>query len=289
MSDQSHPSKVRRASGFTLVELLVVIGIIAVLISILLPALSGARKQAKLVQCQSNLRQIGQAMAIYVAEWKQTFPPAIQYWWDYGALTNYDSQQYNPARTKLTRIGHDNFNNQATYWFPAATHVAWPWDFVNPNGLFPPTYVTEFFDQPRFLPSTPNGANGATGRPTVQKNWNDVNPAWRCPELIAGSAPAPWLLNKWEPHYRYNFPYAAGVKSTSPTKSSLAVLFRDQCWPDWKPGDYPHVRGRNAPGINVLYADFHVDFAALTEMKKAGWTGTGEGHFTKFSSDGWKK
>ncbi|MEM9418014.1 MAG: prepilin-type N-terminal cleavage/methylation domain-containing protein [Planctomycetota bacterium] len=71
-----NPTHQTRRSGFTIIELLVVISIIALLIGLLLPVLSGARQSAQRVTCSSNLRQLGIVMESYTQDFDGVFPVA---------------------------------------------------------------------------------------------------------------------------------------------------------------------------------------------------------------------
>ena len=76
-----------RPAAFTLVELLVVIGIVSLLIAILIPSIARARYQSRTAQCAANMRQICQGMYTYAADNKNRFPLNIfsgpgKFWFD---------------------------------------------------------------------------------------------------------------------------------------------------------------------------------------------------------------
>jgi len=88
-----------KSGGFTLIELLVVIAIIAILAAILFPVFARAKNAARDSKCISNLKQIGGAMALYLGDNQDKYPPFRACW---GAPTG-DSESVNPSAAGLIR------------------------------------------------------------------------------------------------------------------------------------------------------------------------------------------
>ena len=163
------PAADRSVAGFTLVELLVVIGIIALLISILLPTLNSVRRQARGVACLSNIRQVSLGNALYVNTWDGWFPQFLAEWPDWPSGLYYqvwvktnDEIYGNASETGFWRPA-EHGNAEAGVWvcpdynstFHRENRAARSFSFnavlsgnyVHPNGPFVGNKVTKVENQ----------------------------------------------------------------------------------------------------------------------------------------------
>jgi prepilin-type N-terminal cleavage/methylation domain-containing protein/prepilin-type processing-associated H-X9-DG protein len=145
----------RSRRGFTLVELLVVIGIIALLISILLPALNKAREASQVAKCLSNLRQLGAAAASYTTENKGYLVPADIY--DPALASEPNGRVWSDTwATILVGLKYLNYPSNVDPTRPPADDNV----FHCPSGLLEMSSITAISNN---LPSSRTDAQGAMG------------------------------------------------------------------------------------------------------------------------------
>jgi len=118
-----------RRQGFTLIELLVVTATIAVLVAVLMPALSGAKRRARLVACSNNIRQVITGLTLYAGENDDRFPPRKA--WNPNVV-----QWADPGHTDMRRVMYGVAGRQAdVLWCPLIPSDS-PWArWDNPTNL----------------------------------------------------------------------------------------------------------------------------------------------------------
>jgi prepilin-type N-terminal cleavage/methylation domain-containing protein/prepilin-type processing-associated H-X9-DG protein len=157
----------RRQNAFTLVELLVVIGIIAVLVAIVLPALTTARDRATRIACASNLRQIAVATMAYAVDWRGRIPPTATIRefgddchkvWGYNVLKGFaDYAHMSPLLAGYHQFGRGAYLPDGQVFICPGRDVTDPvmfdiagfrTNFENPNGEWYSGYVFNPYHQP---------------------------------------------------------------------------------------------------------------------------------------------
>jgi prepilin-type N-terminal cleavage/methylation domain-containing protein/prepilin-type processing-associated H-X9-DG protein len=233
-----------RTKGFTLVELLVVIGIIALLISILLPSLNRARETANRVKCASNLRQIGQAIALYSNENRGFFP-----------------RTYFDGKGTVSTSIVSNMGSQASDPFVGGNASATGQNNV-PASLFLLLRTQEIGSEVFTCPSSnqekdnfEGGANTALNRCNFTQLNRNLSYSYANPYPTATAIGSGYKLNN---SLTPDFAVAADINpGVTGSNNNVTGVRTNSSASDMKNGNSNNHGG---DGQNVLYGDGHVEF-----------------------------
>jgi prepilin-type N-terminal cleavage/methylation domain-containing protein/prepilin-type processing-associated H-X9-DG protein len=301
MRHTAHPR-----TAFTLVELLVVIGIIAVLISLLLPALNGARKQADRVKCLSALKQLGNAMLLYANDNGGALPASKHTW---NATPPYGSGPFGGPITYASRdkrwhdfisrymhdrpvneIGTQNKKWELQMWsdeIKNGNSMLWgcpTWRRVHYSASGAPSYDSSSANyyngyMMNKYPLAPNDIDSVTGV-VPGRNTNIVSG-----QPITKSSGKYFKLSK----YTRAGERALIMETTHPFEMALykwnfkpegTVPFPDRPINAYSPNSFfsidfnrhsktPLGTDQNAPSLNVLFCDGHADTASARTAFRA--------------------
>jgi prepilin-type N-terminal cleavage/methylation domain-containing protein/prepilin-type processing-associated H-X9-DG protein len=245
-----------RNKGFTLVELLVVIGIIALLISILLPSLNRARETANRVKCANNLKQIGLAIQLYTNDNNGAYPRTI----------------YNSTNASTVGGAADPTNAAYSATDPFASSTQVPWPFTNtynnvPSCLFlllrTEDITTAVFNCPSAsqTPDTFGGGNlVALNRCNFTNLQSNLSYSYADPFPSTGAAGSGYKLNaSTDPGFATAADINPGTSSSNQGDNILLVTTSSSS----QQMRYGNSNNHNKDGQNVLFADGHVEFDNL--------------------------
>jgi prepilin-type N-terminal cleavage/methylation domain-containing protein/prepilin-type processing-associated H-X9-DG protein len=250
-------SKRPRNRGFTLVELLVVIGIIALLISILLPSLSKAREAANRVACGSNLRQIGLAYQFYGNDFQNTVPIGCRNNISKGSNFIWHSDRPYPLGLLGLKFWSSNggtANPQYTMYPHISNQTLYCPSVSNPREAFNS-------DVNPFTPFNPRTVVASYQTRCTDKDGYAVD--WRSENAAPGGA---WHQG---PHLRYGsnqpgYPSKFGQKRPMPKRTD----FRGASWAMVADNlDARRIAYTHKNGVNVLLNDGSVKFVPYSVIK----------------------